>query len=224
MTPGGGNLCTKFLFCKQNPRQFHGLIIERCEPRHVAVSQLLAGYGRLGDIPFERTWQIRATTLATWIVGRDIAIPNVLVVRNTSFLSPHWIVSNDDPIPLQAIIDNADYPMAKKVNDRLDRETVLKKRRHDRDFKEEEAKAGGVGDGASDEAESHSGGEPKVSDEGSAEEGDEEVEEAEDLAMEAAFGRLERQRPEREALVIVRLPDFQAMPRANGDSWQGQVR
>eukprot|EP00974_Lingulodinium_polyedra_P082059 7944868-Lingulodinium_polyedra.AAC.1 len=46
---------------------------------------------------------------------------------------------------------------------------------------------------------------------------------AEDEALEELFDKLERARPDLKGLAPARLPDFKAMPRARGDSWQGQV-
>ena len=45
-----------------------------------------------------------------------------------------------------------------------------------------------------------------------------------DAKIEALSGQLERERPDHEGLVIVRLRDFQAFLRYNGDGWQGQVK
>ena len=55
-------------------------------------------------------WTVKDLTLTSWAEGKGLGVADVVVIKNTSFHMPGEIASNDGPMTLQIIIDNADFP------------------------------------------------------------------------------------------------------------------
>lgn len=227
MIPGGGNRCMKLLYCKQQPLEFHGIMVERCPPEAGDAADLVQGPGHLHDIAFLHTWRFNEVVFATWVDGQGLDIKDVLVFRNTSFISGGRIVTNEDAIPLQQVMDHADFPFKEPVECSGATEQEYKRRRTpDRDFAQHWKGAGEVlPDGEEEDTGACGSGDQEGGlNPGEGADTESSESEKEDAILDEAFRKLERDRPDGEGLVIVRLPDFQAMPRANGDAWQGQVK
>lgn len=227
MRPGGGNIHMKLLYCKQNPLEFHGLLLERCDAYRPSNDGRLPGSQELWGLTYNYNWIFHDLVLTTWREGKDFNIQDVVVVLHTSFQFPNKVVSNDDATTLQKVIDHADYPLPPpQQNSSEDLHIHTKKRRKaDTEFQGKFQDA--TGDKASDDEGDEGATGSVLAKLALPEESEDEpmifVHE-DDALIEAAFGEFERERPDHEGLVVVRLRDFQALLRANGDAWQGQVK
>eukprot|EP00974_Lingulodinium_polyedra_P128543 11206512-Lingulodinium_polyedra.AAC.1 len=145
MRPGGGNDAMKLLYCKQQPHEFHGLLLQRCEAFQVGETDSVPLTQELWGRTFKYNWEYKEVKLTTWREGQDFQIQDVVVVMHTAFQFPDRVVSNDDPTTLQLVIENADYPLKpKKENDQDLTRHTKKRRKEDQDFRTEFQEATGT--------------------------------------------------------------------------------
>eukprot|EP00974_Lingulodinium_polyedra_P076063 7365266-Lingulodinium_polyedra.AAC.1 len=148
-------------------------------------------------------------------------IRQVEVFRSLIFRHPDYVVSNREVAGLQDTIDAADYSHAAAKKESKTKDTKSTRGKYDKDFLEKHpAIASALGeDKESHKAACSSKGAPSqtqplpAEDESSDDEG----------ALQEFFNEMEKKRPDKEGMRATRLTDFQFAPRANGDSWQGQV-
>ena len=212
------------IYLKRSPMELHSLTLTPSDPTELET------YGEETSDDFwlhdwAQVFHIDTSKDIKWTDFGDVETAGVQILMQVYYRSPAKLVSDNPWLPLQMVIDNAEakaWPKRVKGEGQgsgMEEDGQAKAFKKALIKKHPDLAPHMTADTSKQGAASSSGGKAEVDDEQATEDDFDE-----DELFQGAIDHYEKHRPETDGLAPFREEHFQAVARAGGDVWQGQVK